>query len=78
MRTLNLNLDSAMHGFVNWAREQKRQTTLCRSCDLAVGVTETICPRCGASDPVSVSISFATAIFTIVGCFIIAALTIAY
>jgi predicted amidophosphoribosyltransferase len=76
MRTLQI--DNLMHAFVAWAREQKRQTTLCRSCDLAVGVTETICPRCGASDPVTVSMSAATAVFTIAGCFIIVALTIAY
>jgi hypothetical protein len=76
MRTFHLN--NVMHEVVNWAVEQKRRTTLCRSCDLAVGVTETICPRCGASDPVTVSMSAATAVFTIAGCFIIAALTIAY
>jgi uncharacterized paraquat-inducible protein A len=57
-----------------WVRRQTHRTLLCRECDLEVNIAESACPRCGASDPVRIPWSAATAIFALSACVIIAAI----
>ena len=52
----------------SWFRNQFAQATHCRECDTIVGFSETVCPRCGASNPVRISKSTVTLILGLVVC----------
>lgn len=62
----------------NWVQKQKDRTSACRSCDMGVNVSETVCPRCGQSDPARVPMSAVTAVFGFAACVIIATFQFAY
>lgn len=62
----------ALPKVVDWVRRQTAKTQKCRECDLHVSMSETVCPRCGASDPARVPWSAVTAVFALCACVIIA------
>ena len=47
-----------------WFRLQMKLMQQCRACDFRVGLAETLCPRCGASDPARVPKSTVRVIIT--------------
>lgn len=75
---LNCAMTDRIGRFVDWTREQAKKTQTCRSCDLSVSVSDTVCPRCGASDPAQVPMTAATAVFVLFGFFALGAIAIAY
>lgn len=66
---------NATSSVVDWVRTQKIKTSACRECDFEVTMTESVCPRCGQSDPARVPMSAATAIFALSACVILAVLS---
>ena len=62
-----------VRSLVDWVRCQTIRSIQCRECDLEVSITETACPRCGASDPARIPWAAVTAVIAVsVGVIIIA------
>ncbi len=75
MPNMILRIGQATRNHVaDWTRRQAERTAQCRECDAVVDLMETVCPRCGASNPARVPKSAVAVIFVIAACIVIAAL----